>query len=139
MTRSPNTSPQLPKLWLLVSIIGPRGSGVVAGTVRRAPQALQNFAPAGFSCPQAGQLTGLPPIVTASAGVHERVEGRSNWFRPMGVGALVPVQVASQTRPEGGGDRSVRGLARRLAHGQHAAWRLSENPSSSVGFAGATP
>ena len=33
---------------------------------------------------------------------------------------MVPFQVTSQTRPEGGDDRSVRGRARRLAHGQHA-------------------
>ena len=38
----------------------------------------------------------------------------------------VPFQVTSQTRPEGGGDRSVRGGARRLAHGQHA-MRVEEN------------
>ena len=33
---------------------------------------------------------------------------------------VVPFQVTSQTRPEGGGDPRVRGLARCLAHGQHA-------------------
>src|SRR5438093_1516777 len=50
---------------------------------------------------------------------------------------LVPFQVTSQTRPERGGDPRVRSLARRLAHRQHAMRRLSENPSSSAGFAGA--
>src|SRR5712691_3066553 len=44
----------------------------------------------------------------------------SDQFRLTRIGPLVPFQVTSQTRPEGGGDRSVRGLARRLAHGQHA-------------------